>query len=253
MSVSQVNAKTNIAISEAKKDDTIELPFDKAFANLSVLANLKIGNWIGADLKNKNIVIWNYVSTWFYNPDNNIIELVSNSVKSVLNALENDKLNKPKIICEHEKIAKGFQTAVITYKAYPDLSKKLGEIAALWLEKQPTAESVTIANKLLILRTLKSVPKGRIAGDSFEKNKLFNLQRIKNETAVVAEGNYPKDVFGKHDLSRQRSASAALFPKKLSGEIKVSRGESSVIDRTDFCAALMTRRTKILGCSDKSE
>jgi hypothetical protein len=242
MSVTQISTATSHTISAAKNDTSIEVPFDKACANLNKLANLSIGQWIGA--ANNELVIWNYLTTWFYSPDNAVVELVKNSVQSVLNAIEKDKVKQATAFCDHKKVAQGFKIVVMTYKAYPDLSQKLGEIAAFWDSNKPSDSNVAKANKLLIIRTLKCVPSGPASRSVLEKSELFENQRRSNLLSTVPEGNYPKDVYDKHNPSnRMRTASAAL-PRTVE-TVRSLRAGSSVLNHADFSSELQVRRTEI--------
>jgi hypothetical protein len=246
MSVSQVSQ----TISAAKNDTSVEVPFDKALANLTTLANLKIGQWVKVD-KNE-LVIQYYMTTWFWNPDNTIIELVKSSVQSVFDAMEKDKVRQAIVFSDHAKIAQGFKTVMMTYKAYSDLSQKLTEIAALWDQNKPDEPSVKKANRLLIIRTLKSSPFGSVSPCTLEASELFKAKREKHRESTVPEGNYLKDIHKRHEGSIQSRMASAVLPQAFES-IKTLRACSSVIDHAEFRSALVSAKNKILGSNEETD
>lgn len=197
MSVSQVNTTSAVAPAVSSSvDGKIEVPFKDAFSNLEKLAAFGQGQWFGVDMAERKLAPWGWVA-WAasrFAPDQNIASFVGDCVKTVLTAVEFDKLNRPRILVAHESIGKGLQAAIVTYKGYPVLSDEFSKIWTLWNAVKPDTKEVMQANMSLIQRSWKLSAKAPFGSKDVEMHPIFQKNRVANESAVAAEGDYPRDV-----------------------------------------------------------
>lgn len=245
MSVSQINAATTETVALTKKTDVIDVPFDIAFKNLKVIAEITSGQWIDVSLATKLITVRSYLSTYFYGPDVNF-SIVEASLKSVLSVLEQEESHKASVICMHENVANGFTTLSETFKKYPTLSSEMTRMATIWNEKKPSERQVKAAHYKLVLQTLKAIPRKYAAKETptigispimLNESERFKGARAASEKYVVEEKNYPRDIFKKHmpqPLKARAQSTQVVVPMRPSMDGR-------------FCKQLMERRAAIVG------